>query len=122
MSRWHMEPETDREGLLLSGLEVAQTLFEGAKALINRYTDGNGLVGYDRLGSGEIYVPGKNEAFITRIDIFSEEEVQRTEFIEVEPHTSFEISDMQFDGTYIYVAYRLTEGQTNRGVIQRLLP
>ena len=67
-------------------------------------------------------VPGKNEAFITRIDIFSEEEVQRTEFIEVEPHTSFEISDMQFDGTYIYVAYRLTEGGANRGVIQRLLP
>ena len=67
-------------------------------------------------------VPGKNEAFITRIDIFSEEEVQRTEFIEVEPHTAFEISDMQFDGTYIYVAYRLTEGGANRGVIQRLLP
>lgn len=67
-------------------------------------------------------VPGKNEAFITRIDIFSEEEVQRTEFIEVEGNTSFEISDMQYDGTYIYVAYRLTEGQNNRGVIQRLLP
>jgi hypothetical protein len=47
----------------ISGLEVAQTSFEGAKAWINRVTDGNGLVGYDRLGSGEIYVPGKNEAW-----------------------------------------------------------
>ncbi|HEV2915041.1 MAG TPA: hypothetical protein VGX92_17320 [Pyrinomonadaceae bacterium] len=67
-------------------------------------------------------VPGKNEAFITRVDIFSEEEVQRIEFLEVAPQTTFEISDMQFDGTYIYVAYHLTEGQTNRGVIHRLLP
>lgn len=67
-------------------------------------------------------VPGKNEAFITRTDIFSEEEVQRIEFIEVEPPTAFEISDMQFDGTYIYIAYHLTEDQTNRGVIHRLLP
>ena len=66
--------------------------------------------------------PGKNEAFITRIDIFSEEEVQRTELIEVEPPTSYEISDMQFEGTYIYIAYHLTEGKTNRGVIHRLLP
>ncbi len=45
----------------ISGLEVAGTSFEGAKAWVNRVTDSNGQVGYDRLGSGEIYVPGKNE-------------------------------------------------------------
>jgi hypothetical protein len=45
----------------ISGLEVAQTSFEGAKAWINRVTQENGLTGYDRLGSTEIYVPGKNE-------------------------------------------------------------
>ena len=67
-------------------------------------------------------VPGRNEAFITRVDIFSEDEVQRTQFIEVSPPTTFEVSDMQFDGTYIYVAYHLGEDQTNRGVIHRLLP
>jgi hypothetical protein len=67
-------------------------------------------------------VPGKNEAFITLSDIFSEEEVQRVEFLEVEPQTNFEVSDMQFDGTYIYIAYHLTESNINRGVIYRLLP
>jgi hypothetical protein len=67
-------------------------------------------------------VPGKNEAFITWIDIFSEVEGQRIEFLEIDPQTSFEISDMQFDGACIYVAYHLTEGQRNRGAIYRLLP
>jgi hypothetical protein len=76
-------------------------------------------------GGGSIIwsaVPGKNEAFITWVDIFSEAEGQRIEFIEAGPQTAFEISDMQFDGTYIYVAYHLREGQRNRGVIHRLLP
>ncbi len=45
----------------ISGLEVAASSLEGAKAWINRVTDSNGQVGYDRLGSGEIFVPGKNE-------------------------------------------------------------
>jgi hypothetical protein len=68
--------------------------------------------------------PGKNEAFITLIDIFTEEEVQRLELIEVDPQTrtTIEISDMQFDGTYIYVAYHLSDDQTRKGVIHRLLP
>lgn len=67
-------------------------------------------------------VPGKNEGFVTWVDIFSEAEGQRIQFIEVDPQTSFEISDMQFDGTYLYLAYYLTEGGRNRGVIHRLLP
>jgi hypothetical protein len=45
----------------LSNLPVARTAFEGAKAWINRVTDSNGMTGYDRLGSGQIFVPGKNE-------------------------------------------------------------
>jgi len=69
-------------------------------------------------------VSGKNEAFISRIDIFSEEEVQRLELIEIDPQTrtDIEISDMQFDGTYIYLAYHLEHNQVKRGVIHRLLP
>ncbi|HEV2860990.1 MAG TPA: hypothetical protein VGX48_08295 [Pyrinomonadaceae bacterium] len=67
-------------------------------------------------------VPGKNEASLTWIDIFSEAEGQRIEFIEVDPQTTFEVTDMQFDGTYLYVAYYRTEGEGNRGVIHRLLP
>lgn len=67
-------------------------------------------------------ISGKNEAFVTWVDIFSEEEGQRIEFIEVEPQTAFEVSDMQFDGTCIYIAYYLREGQSNRGAIYRLLP
>jgi hypothetical protein len=45
----------------ISGLEVPTTSFEGAKAWLNRVTDASGQVGYDRLGSGEIYTPGRNE-------------------------------------------------------------
>jgi hypothetical protein len=45
----------------LVGLEVDPKVLEGAKAWVNRVTDSNGQVGYDRLGSGELYVPGKNE-------------------------------------------------------------
>jgi hypothetical protein len=48
----------------ISGLDVAQTAFEGAKAWIARVTDQNGQTGYDRLGSGEIFVPGKNESWL----------------------------------------------------------
>ena len=69
-------------------------------------------------------VSGKNEAFISRIDIFSEKEAQRLELIEVDPQTrtDIEISEMQFDGAYIYVAYHLEHNQVRKGVIQRLLP
>jgi hypothetical protein len=69
-------------------------------------------------------VSGKGEAFISRIDIFSEEEVQRLELVEVDSQskTAIEISDMQFDGTYIYVAYHLEHNQVKKGVIHRLLP
>jgi hypothetical protein len=44
-----------------AGLAVPATAYAGAKAWFGRVTDSNGQVGYDRLGSGEIYVPGKNE-------------------------------------------------------------
>lgn len=67
-------------------------------------------------------VPGKNEAFVTWVDILSKVEGRHSEFIEVGTQTPFELSDMQFDGTYIYVAYHVTVGGTNRGVIHRLLP
>ncbi len=45
----------------ISGLDVGTTSFDGAKAWIDRVTDSNGQVGYDRLGSGEVYLPGVND-------------------------------------------------------------
>jgi hypothetical protein len=45
----------------ISNLEVPQTSFVGAKAWLDRVTDSSGRHGYDRLGSGDIYAPGKNE-------------------------------------------------------------
>jgi hypothetical protein len=45
----------------ISGLEVGQSSFEGAKVWLDRVTDSNGQVGYDRLGSGEVFMPGKND-------------------------------------------------------------
>jgi hypothetical protein len=45
----------------ISGLAVGQTSFEGAKAWLDRVTDANGQVGYDRLGSGEVFLPGVND-------------------------------------------------------------
>lgn len=69
-------------------------------------------------------LPGGNEAAINWIDIFSQEFGQWLELVEIDSETnaSFEISDMQFDGNYIYVAYHLKEDQGRKGVIHRLLP
>ncbi len=67
-------------------------------------------------------VPGQSEAFVTWVDIFSEAQGQRMQFLEAGPQTTFEVSDMQFDGAHLYIAYHLTEGRQNRGVIHRLLP
>ncbi|MFN0085510.1 MAG: hypothetical protein ACKVX9_08995 [Blastocatellia bacterium] len=68
-------------------------------------------------------IPGGGEAFVNWINIFSEEFGQWMELIELDPQTeaAFEISDMQFDGVYIYVAYHLKEGHIKKGVIHRLL-
>ena len=46
-----------------AGLEVPKNVYDGAKQWIVRVTDANGQVGYDKLGSGEIFVPGKNESW-----------------------------------------------------------
>lgn len=78
-------------------------------------------------GGGDVLwaaIPAGNEAFINWINIFSEEYEQWLELIEIDSQSgiSFEISDMQFDGTYIYVAYHLKRGQDRTGVIHRLLP
>jgi hypothetical protein len=46
----------------LAGLEVAKVSLEGAKRWVNKVTDPKtGEAGYDRLGSGKVFVPGKNE-------------------------------------------------------------
>jgi hypothetical protein len=75
-------------------------------------------------GGGELLwaaLPGGSEAFINWINIFSEEFKQWLELIESDD--PFEISDMQFDGTYLYVAYHYAKpGQDKVGVIHRLLP
>ncbi|HZV01645.1 MAG TPA: prenyltransferase/squalene oxidase repeat-containing protein, partial [Planctomycetota bacterium] len=49
----------------ISGLKISQTSFQGARAWIDRVTEANGTVGYDRLGSGEVCVPGKNEQWLS---------------------------------------------------------
>ena len=69
-------------------------------------------------------LPGGSEASINWINIFSEEFGQWMELMEVdfETEATFEISDMQFDGTYLYIAYHLKQGQTKKGMIHRLLP
>lgn len=59
----------------LAKLEVPKTSFEGAKGWLNRVTMSSGETGYDRLGSGEVYVPGKNEEWashptMTAIGVF----------------------------------------------------
>ena len=45
------------------GFQVPADAFGGALAWLDRVTDKDGQIGYDRLGSGEIYVPGKNEGW-----------------------------------------------------------
>ena len=71
--------------------------------------------------------PGGSEASVSWINIYTEELVPRMELIELPDSDSradaaFEISDMQFDGAYVYVAYHLKEGQVRKGLIHRLLP
>ena len=49
----------------LAKLTVKDKTFDGAWTWFDRVTDKNtGHVGYDRYGSGEIYVPGKNEKWL----------------------------------------------------------
>jgi hypothetical protein len=45
----------------ISGLDVSQTSYVGAKGWVAKVTQDNGNVGYNKLGSGEVCVPGKNE-------------------------------------------------------------
>lgn len=71
--------------------------------------------------------PGAGEASVSWINIFSEQIGPRMELMELlefdtRSETTFEISDMQFDGVYVYVLYHLKEGQVKKGVIHRLLP
>jgi hypothetical protein len=47
----------------LAKLKVSKRALGDALAWVKRVTDANGRTGYDRLGSGEIYVPGKNESW-----------------------------------------------------------
>lgn len=44
-----------------AGVCVDPRSLPSARAWFERVTDGNGEVGYDKLGSGKLYVPGKNE-------------------------------------------------------------
>jgi hypothetical protein len=44
-----------------AGLKVDRSCYEGVRTWLRRVTDEKGQTGYDRLGTGEIYVPGKNE-------------------------------------------------------------
>jgi hypothetical protein len=46
------------------------------------------------------------------------------ELIELESQNEagFEISDMAFDGRFIYVAYHVKAGDVRKGMIHRLLP
>jgi hypothetical protein len=69
-------------------------------------------------------LPGGKETSINWIDIFSQEFGEWIELEELDSETdaSVEISDMQFDGNYIYVACSVKEGQYRKGVIHRLLP
>jgi hypothetical protein len=70
-------------------------------------------------------IPGADEVFINWINIFSEEFEQWLELLELDEQsgiTGFEVSDMQFDGAYIYVAYHLKQGHHRKGMIHRLLP
>jgi hypothetical protein len=45
----------------ISGIEVAQSSFDGAKAWVNRVTDSNGMTGYMSLGGGQTVMQGKND-------------------------------------------------------------
>jgi len=78
-------------------------------------------------GGGEYVwasVVGQNEAQIKRIDIFTENVSDWVQVYQAESRQSapYDISDMQFDGVYIYVAAHLTTASGKQGVIHRLLP
>jgi hypothetical protein len=51
---------------LLSGLTVPRTSFDGARAWLDRVTDPSGTTGYTALGTTDVFVPGKNEAWRSR--------------------------------------------------------
>jgi hypothetical protein len=47
----------------LSGLTVPRAAFDGGRAWLDRVTDSEGRVGYTAMGSIDVFVPGKNEAW-----------------------------------------------------------
>ena len=47
----------------VAGLDVPKTTFDGALGWVRKVTDKSGVTGYDKLGSGELFVPGKNESW-----------------------------------------------------------
>jgi len=80
-----------------------------------------GFGGREHLWAAEI---GHREARVNRINIYSGQFDGALEIVEfAERNAEYEISDIQFDGTYIYVAAAMQEeGQEKYGIIHRLLP
>lgn len=80
-----------------------------------------GFGGQEHLWAAEI---GHREARVNRINIYSGQFDSGLEIVEfAERNAEYEISDIQFDGTYIYVAAAIQEeGQEKQGIIHRLLP
>jgi hypothetical protein len=47
----------------ISGLNTPRPSFDGARAWVERVTDGAGLAGYTAVGTVDVFVPGKNDAW-----------------------------------------------------------
>jgi hypothetical protein len=77
--------------------------------------------GGEYLWSAEI---GQNEAKVNRVDIHSKKVDEWLEIIEFQdkPDAKYSVTDMQFDGDFLYLTARFQQpGQQPRGIIHRLL-